>query len=330
MKFFVVNQRVIKTLISENRAVILDVVRSVYEAHAQGKTVNPPSHFLRFPSQPMNRIIALPAYLEAGDGVAGIKWIASFPKNIEKGIPRASATLILNEMGNGYPYVCMEASEISAARTAASASLGAVLLSNGDRHFPQLVVVGAGPIAVETTLSLLASGCIFNQIDICDLKPDRSMAFQRKFEAHLPHAKFSIRPFSETHFQSGALVLLATVASEPHIFDLPNDVIVLNISLRDISPELILQSYNMVDDIEHVMKANTSVHLAEQSCGHRRFIHSTIGQVLVAPEAVPAGERRIFSPFGMGILDLAVGRFIFELAQDRGLAIEIPDFFDFN
>jgi ornithine cyclodeaminase len=54
------------------------------------------------------------------------------------------------------------------------------------------------------------------------------------------------------------LIVFATVAAKPHIHArdwFTHNPLVLHISLRDLSPEIILNSYNVVDDIEHCLKA---------------------------------------------------------------------------
>ena len=76
-----------------NQRANIGVVKAAYLAHHQGQTVNRDSYFLRFPDNERNRIIALPALIDAEFGVSGIEWIASFPANIERGIARASALL---------------------------------------------------------------------------------------------------------------------------------------------------------------------------------------------------------------------------------------------
>ena len=51
---------------------LIRIVREAYQTHASGDSTLPHSSFLRFPDNEKNRIIALPAYLGQGFGLAGI------------------------------------------------------------------------------------------------------------------------------------------------------------------------------------------------------------------------------------------------------------------
>src|SRR4051794_34009785 len=102
---------------------VLDSVRTAYLLHGQGQSHLPFSTFLRPPQPTGSRIISLPAYLGGPEPVMGLKWIASFPANVDRGLQRASALCVLNDPGTGYPLAVLEGSQISAARTAAGAAL---------------------------------------------------------------------------------------------------------------------------------------------------------------------------------------------------------------
>src|SRR5437773_10392208 len=121
----IINGKTVSEVICAHRAECIEAVEHAYLAHARGQAINPHSYFLRFPEKPDCRIIALPAFLGDGFAVAGLKWIASYPGNVQKGFPRASAVLILNSYETGAPFAILEISIIAAARTAASAVLAA-------------------------------------------------------------------------------------------------------------------------------------------------------------------------------------------------------------
>ena len=82
----------------------------------QGMTSQPEHPFVDFPD-PANRIIALPAYVGGDIDVAGIKWIASFPDNINHGLPRANSITILNSTKTGIPYAVFNSPLLSIVRT---------------------------------------------------------------------------------------------------------------------------------------------------------------------------------------------------------------------
>jgi len=125
-------------------------------------------------------------------------------------------------------------------------------------------------------------------------------------------------------------VVFATVAAQPHVSDLSwfaHNPLVLHISLRDLAPEVLLASTNIVDDIDHCLKANTSPHLAEQLTGSRDFLAGTLDDVMAGRVTVPADRPVIFSPFGLGVLDLAVGKYVYDKLVSAGDLHIIDDFF---
>ena len=106
--FSIITGKTIHSIIHGDIAGCTRRVQEAYLAHEEKKTVNPDSYFLLFPEKPGCRIIALPAFLGGDTNVSGIKWIASYPENIRKGFPRASAVLLLNSYETGYPFACLE------------------------------------------------------------------------------------------------------------------------------------------------------------------------------------------------------------------------------
>ncbi|MGI5163452.1 2,3-diaminopropionate biosynthesis protein SbnB [Spirillospora sp. CA-253888] len=306
------------------------MIEAAYRLHGEGRTVNPDSYFLRFPDQPANRIIALPASVEGEVDVHGIKWISSFPGNVANGIPRASAVLILNDTETGYPFACLESSIISAARTAASAALAAARLADARGARPRSVgFFGVGLIARYIHTYLAGNGFEFDELHVHDLSREHAEGFQGYLE-RTEKGRITIHDSAEDLVRSSDLIVFATVAGEPHVTDpawFAHNPLVLHVSLRDLSPEIILDSYNVVDDVEHCMKANTSPHLAEQKVGNRDFVAGTLYDVLEGKTKPPADKPVVFSPFGLGVLDLAVARYVYDHVAASGDLQEIAGFF---
>lgn len=311
---------------------LVELVEATYRAHGEGLTVNPPSYFLRFPDKPSSRIIALPASVGGDRPVDGIKWISSFPENVAAGIPRASAVLILNDHETGYPFACLESSIISATRTAASAALAADWLTRDrDRDRPVRVgFFGTGLIARYIHTFLAGTGWTFDQIGVHDLVPDYAEGFSTYLARSGSTARIVQHDSAEELIRSSDLIIFATIAGEPHVSELSwfdHNPVVLHVSLRDLSPEIVLASTNILDDVDHCMKASTSPHLAEQIVGHREFVHGTLADVCQGRVALPTGQPLVFSPFGLGVLDLAVGLHVYDQVRQAGALSEIPDFF---
>jgi 2,3-diaminopropionate biosynthesis protein SbnB len=309
---------------------LVELVAATYRLHGAGDSVNPPSYFLRFPDRPSDRIIALPASIGGPGRVDGLKWISSFPENVAAGIPRASAVLILNDYDTGYPFACLESSIISATRTAASAALAADWLSRRRRRPTRIGFVGVGLIARYIHRFLAGTGWSFDEIGVHDLSADSAAGFRGYLEELGTVGRVTVHDSAETLIRSSDLVVFATVAAQPHVRDLSwfeHNPVVLHVSLRDLAPEILLASSNVVDDIEHCLKANTSPHLAEQLTGNRDFLLGTLDDVMAGRVSVPVDRPVVFSPFGLGVLDLAVGKYVYDRVVSSGDLHVIDDFF---
>lgn len=327
--FSVVSGAAVERALHGRRREIIDLVEHAYRLHGQGDTVNPPSYFLRFPDRPDARIIALPASVGGDVAVDGIKWISSFPSNLRLGIPRASALLILNDARTGVPFACLEGSIISAVRTAASAAVAARALVAG-RETPRRVgFIGAGLIARYLHAYLSELDWKVEQYAVHDLDAGYAASFAERVLG-ADGADVRVHDSAEALIRDSDVVVLATTAATPHLHDpalLAHHPLVLHVSLRDLGEDVILGAANIVDDVEHVLKANTSVHLTEQRTGNRDFIDGTLHDVLTGAVSVPADRPVVFSPFGLGVLDLVVGATVHRHAAAHGDVTTVDGFF---
>jgi ornithine cyclodeaminase len=309
---------------------VVELVETTYRLHGEGDSVNPPSYFLTFPDRPTARIIALPASIGGGIRVDGLKWISSFPTNVEAGIPRASAVLILNDHDTGYPFACLESSIISATRTAASAALAADRLSRGRPRPIRIGFFGVGLIARYIHTFLTGTGWSFDEIGVFDLSPDSAEGFRGYLDQSGTAGTITVHESAERLIRSSDLVVFATIAGQPHVHDpawFDHHPLVLHVSLRDLAPEILLGAVNVVDDVEHCLKAQTSPHLAEQLTGNRDFLDGTLPDVMAGRVALPPDRTVIFSPFGLGVLDLAVGKYVYDEVVRSGELQEVEGFF---
>lgn len=311
---------------------IIEAVRNAYIVHQTGQSCLPHSVFVRFPDRVKERIIALPAYLGGEREVAGIKWISSFPGNHELGISRASAIMVLNSLQTGRPEVVLEGSLISAARTAASAALAADVL-HASGAIDTLGVVGCGLINREIVRFVASLGRPVGRILVYDLDRQRAEKFGDGLSPFIGSAKVRVCATLNDVMSQAVVISFATTAVEPTVKDLsmcrPGSTI-LHISLRDLVADLVLTTDNIVDDIDHALRAQTSLHLAEQKVGNRDFVRATLAEVLIGskPPRRRADDIVVFSPFGLGVLDLAVAQLVMEHAIAKAHGTRVDRFFE--
>jgi 2,3-diaminopropionate biosynthesis protein SbnB len=307
---------------------VLAAVRRAYLLHAAGQTQVPFSSFLRPIEKEGSRIIVLPAYLGGDDPAIGVKWISSFPENVRHGYQRASSISVLNSLETGYPMAALESSQVSAARTAASAALASSVLAAGTVETVGLI--GTGTINHRTISYLTIVHPTVRTVLLYDVFAEHAKASAAQLAQRYPGLRFIAVDLAGA--LSAEVVSIATTDSS-YWLDLgayasrPAGQVVLHLSLRDLSIESILDGVNVVDDVDHVLRERTSLHLAEQRVGHRAFVAGTLGDLLGGATLDRNPHvTTVFSPFGLGVLDLAVSQALVRIAERDGLGTEVAGF----
>jgi 2,3-diaminopropionate biosynthesis protein SbnB len=326
--FTVIGAPAVTRVLDSAADLVVALITRAYVMHGRGETVNPMSTFLRPPDPPGSRIIALPAAMQGDVPALGLKWISSVPGNLASGLPRASAVLILNDPNTGFPVACLEGSGISATRTAASAVLTAVHLSEDyPRH--RVGFVGTGLVATYVQRYLTAQYWPQRSTRVHDLDTARAQRFADRL-GRAGHEDVLVCASAADVVQRSDLVVFATTAVTPYLLDpavFAHHPLVLHLSLRDLGTAVIRSSVNVVDDREHCLRERTSVHLAAMESGDSSFLTATIPDVLAGRYRPAPQETVVVSPFGLGVLDIVLADFVFREAVASGLVNVEPDFF---
>ncbi|MEP2783234.1 MAG: hypothetical protein ABJO67_20250 [Pseudoruegeria sp.] len=310
----------INHILQENRSELIDLVATCYQTFYDGHAINPDTYSLKFPQKPNSRINALPAYVGQDCDLAGLKWVASFPDNVAENRQRASASIILNSFKSGYPLAILDGTMISSARTVASAALAARSL-RPDKSIDTIAFYGAGVINRHLLEFLKDDHWSISKVVISDIDPGSTTRFiqfceELGFSCENMNASFSP--------QDAEIVSFATSALAPwYDLEILDHQVLLHMSLRDVLPARLKSVRNIVDDVNHAVKANTSLHLLEQSDGKIPSLEN-FARILQSPPQEPAAT--VVSAFGMGMLDVAFGGYIMNKAEGQGHVRIVPDF----
>lgn len=324
----IIKAKEIASILSNKENDIMEIVANAYAEHKYGVSSLPHSIFLRFPENKRNRIIGLPAYLGGEYNIAGMKWISSFPANTERNIERASAVLLVNELDTGHVKAVLESSIISAKRTAGSAAIAAKLL-HSNKNEDTIGFVGCGRINEEMYRFMRAAFPTLKKIVLYDLSTERAERFIEIIKPMGAIEAGIVNSVSEV-FVAAQLTIFATTVGEPYVFDISEcneNSTILNISLRDFDPEVVLKCDNVVDDLDHVCRENTSIHLTANKIGNTDFVRCGIADVIKNNQPGRIGGKPVmFSPFGLGVLDIALGKYVLAKADEAGMGTVIEDF----
>jgi len=117
---------------------VIDVLEDAFRQKARGLVQNPPKP--KVTSREDAFIHAMPAYLGGSDRI-GMKWVAGYEQNTEKGLPYIYGAVIMNDAETGRPIALLDGGWITAMRTPGVAGVTMRHVPGDPKH---VVIVGCG------------------------------------------------------------------------------------------------------------------------------------------------------------------------------------------
>lgn len=327
------SQSDIKQLGGDHSAAFMSAIEEGLQLHAKRQFVQPLKPYLRWPeaSHIADRIIAMPCYLGGENPIAGIKWIGSRQHNPGKHqLPRASAVIVLNDAETNYPVAVLEASLISAMRTAAITGIATRYLARSD--FREIGIIGCGPIAQMQVQTLLEQYAQISHVHLYDLFPAAADKLISQFASQYPEVQFTIQPDAETLVRLADVLVTCTVSDAPYIpfAWLKRGCFVSNISIMDIQKDVFLKADKViVDDWEQCNREKKVINqLVEEGLFSREQLHAELGEVVSGKITGRDNNDEIIllNPMGMAIDDIVCARWFYQAALTHNVGTRLPLF----
>jgi len=283
----------------------------------------PVKPYLRY-RDPVNRIIAMPAFVGGKVNLAGIKWIAGFPDNIDNGIPRAHAVMILNKAETGEPLSVINTALLSIIRTSSVSGLMIrYFLKARPMENINLAIIGWGPIGrhhFQMATSIM--GDKLNKVFLYDLRGIDKDAIDS------PHKdKIVVVDSWQEAYRDTDIFITCTVSKAPYVDLRPKaGSLQLNCSLRDYKVDILNHTKAIiVDDWEECCREKTDLEMMHLNRGLMEQDTKSIADVVVhnCMADYPPEEAVMFNPMGMAVFDIAIGKYYLEKAIEMNLGREL-------
>lgn len=251
-------------------------------------------------------------------GAAGIKWVNVHPGNRNLGLPTIMAILILNDPDTGYPTAIMDATEITAYRTAATSAVASKYLARPDSH--SLGLLGAGR---QGRMHLEAHSVLFSLevARVCDVRPEAIEDFVCHFQ------NIEVEAASPEEVAASDIVCTLTPATKPVVqadwikpgthmnavgADAPGK--------QELDPAILRMARVVVDDVAQACHAGEINVAIRNGLFAQANIGATLGEIVTGAKQGRENckDITVFDSTGLAIEDLATAQLAYDKASKRG------------
>ena len=274
------------------------------------------------------RINAMPAYIGGSYDIAGIKWIGSNPLNIERGLPRASAMIILNDPDTKMPICVLNGADISAVRTGASSGVAAKYLAK--KNAETLLLVGAG-YQNEMQLEAIYTACpTLKYFYVVDINPTASERFCKAMREKLGVEVTPLSDYTECD-RVPDVTVNATSSPAPVMNILAAHPGNLHVCVGGLDhPELYKRADKIVcDSWEQVLHRPVCFMARDALAGKfddSKIYACELGEIATGNKVGRECDNEFcyYKPVGMGVLDLAISIRLYRKAIAEGVGTLLP------
>ncbi|MEG4146084.1 hypothetical protein [Microcoleus sp. Pol12B5] len=292
--------------------------------HGHQECVLPPKTIFALPlsQSPIDRMAVLPAYVGGTVNFCGVKWLGSSSRNENLGLPRASATILLNCPLTGRLIAILEGSTISAMRTAAVACI-AVEYTRPNPY--SLGCIGIGKIGQLTVDSLLCKFPTIKDVNIYGRSKEKLNAVTKILREKHPRCVFSQSTEIKSITLQSEVLILSSTSAKPiiKIDSIPDDVLILNLSLRDADESVFLNcDYIIIDDWQECCRRGKVIYaLVKNGLLSKSDIYSDLGRLVAGIDAIPSKRpsRTMVFAAGLSIHDIAFASLLYQRSIDKNI-----------
>lgn len=290
-------------------------------------------------TQPLRTVIAppgargllglMPAHKASEPPAYGVKVIGVFPDNPARGLDAHQGSVILLSGDTGEVMALMNASAITAIRTAAVSGVATELLAREEAS--ELAIIGAG-VQAHTHLEAMASVRPIKRARVSSRRFDNT---QRFVEAMQPLYDFPLEAVEtvEAAVRGADLIVTATSSREPVVRrEWIAEGAHLNVvgasipAAREVDSAMMAAASLFVDRRESTLNESGDYLMAlrEGAIGPDH-IRAEIGEVLVGekPGRTSAAEITLFKSLGLAVEDLASAEYLYRKAKEQHAGTEV-------
>jgi ornithine cyclodeaminase/alanine dehydrogenase-like protein (mu-crystallin family) len=313
MKLLILNEHEVERLLTFPECI--DVMAEALAALARGEVHQPLRSIVRAQGAP-GFLGLMPAYRGGARPAWGLKEICLFPGNPARGLDTHLGAVILHSGDTGEPLAVMNASAITAIRTAAVSALATKLLAREDAA--TLAIIGAG-VQARSHLHAIPVVRKILEIRICS----RTRANAEAILQDNAHVTNSV----EDAVRGADIIVTATSSKEPvirrewiapgaHINAVGSSVS----TSREIDSATMAGATLFVDRRESTVNESGDYLMALREGAIKPEIRAEIGEILIgtAKGRTSREEITLFKSLGIAIEDLASAQFLYDKAKAAG------------